>query len=139
MSIQHASDRRPSAQRMSYRLFFTPPLDAPLTLTVTRSDPVTQVRVSGVIDMSTRQLLDEFVEHLIDGGPPADIIMDLSEVRLLAAAGISALLRAQRSIAAASGRLILRDPSPLTSRVLDITGSTQLFDIEVTAGRRLAG
>jgi hypothetical protein len=40
--------------------------------------------------------------------------------------GVGALLRARDMIAAAGGRLTLRDPSPPTRRILAITGDEQL-------------
>jgi anti-anti-sigma factor len=100
-----------------------------LTVTVGRRGPLTEIDVSGVIDLTTAGLLTGTVEHLIATYAPLWLILDLADVRLLCAAGITALLRAREAVTGYGGRLLLRNPSPVTCRVLDITDTAVRFDV----------
>ena len=104
------------------------PLPVPeLRMSVLRTGPSTEVGLHGVIDLHTAPMLDTLVDELVRRHDPDRLVLDLAEVRLLCAAGISALLRARELTAARSGCLVLRNPSPKARLVLEITGTTNLF------------
>jgi anti-anti-sigma factor len=108
--------------------------DPDLTITLRRSGSLTEIDVSGVIDLTTADLLTAAVDHLVSAFAPLCLILDLADVRLLCAAGITALLHARDAVTRDGGRLLLRNPSPMTCRVLDITDAAGRFDVITSRG-----
>jgi anti-anti-sigma factor len=84
------------------------------------------ITIRGELERDTDHLLIELVDHVVrdHAGP---VILDMAGVTFLCAHGVGALLRVRDMIAAAGGRLTLRDPSPPTRRILAITGDEQLL------------
>lgn len=78
----------------------------------------TVVTVAGEIDLVTAPQLRERLLPL----PADDLVLDLSQVRLLAAAGLRALLELQDSRTAAGAQLVLAAASAPVRRVLWVTG-----------------
>ena len=91
----------------------------------TRSDadgfPV--VTVSGEVDVSNVDVLKARVLS-VTAKHPERIIFDLSDVRYIDSAGIAVLLGA-----AAECAVRLRDPSPAVSRVVELTGLTDVLPV----------
>jgi anti-sigma B factor antagonist len=75
------------------------------------------VTVAGEIDLLTAPELRERVRPL----PAEDLILDLSQVRLLAAAGLRALLELHDRRTRAGAQLVLAAPSAPVRRVLCVT------------------
>jgi anti-sigma B factor antagonist len=92
----------------------------------------TFIEVGGELDMNTAHLLSELVEHAAQHRP-TQVILHMANVTFFCAEGINALLRARATITAVGGQLLLRDPSPRTSRVLTITGAKDLFPLDTTS------
>jgi anti-sigma B factor antagonist len=106
-----------------------------LTLTLLRSGPMTEVVLRGVVDLSSARLLTDLIDRVVVQYAPLWLVLDLARVRLLSAAGITALLHARDAVTAQDGRLILRNPSPMTCRVLDITDTARHFDVRTSTMR----
>jgi anti-anti-sigma factor len=102
-----------------------------LSVALVSCHPVTLVAVRGEVDISTAHLLTEIV-NLVASNKPSRVTLDLAEVCFFGADGLRALLSAQRTIAAAGGQLLLRDPSPITHRILALTQTEQLFQLDTT-------
>jgi anti-anti-sigma factor len=81
--------------------------------------------------MSNAHLLTELAEDILRDKPPR-LVLDLPRVTFFCAAGVRALLRIRRAVTAGAGQLILRDPSPITLRVLAITGMLHQFAIHTS-------
>jgi anti-anti-sigma factor len=80
------------------------------------------VEVAGEIDILSRQELAEVLSRAVDGGTPA-VIVDLSAVTLLSAAGFHCLQHAEDQLARRRGRLHVVCPAGgLADRIL------RLFD-----------
>ena len=94
-------------------------IDPIMVLTLSRDGSTSLIHVVGEIDMSNAHLITELVELLCAATTPL-VTLDLSEVRFFGAHGVSALLRTNALIAAAGGRLVLRDPSPFVRRILSV-------------------
>lgn len=75
----------------------------------------------GELDVATVAHLDAFLRVCIDLGQE-QIAVDLSELRFMGAAGLAVLIDARRRVRQRGGELTLRNPSPLTFRLLQITG-----------------
>lgn len=90
-----------------------------------------RVVVAGEIDIATAPALRGFLRtHMREVGAGAVVVVDLSRVQLLAAAGLRALLGA-----AAVGRrrqvaLRLHPLSPAVGTILDLTGTREAFDLD---------
>ena len=102
----------------------------PLTVTVSRPQPnVCLLRVAGELDIATAPLLAGHLRGSA-GTAPCVLVLDLSEVTLLAASGVALLVDAHRA-GAGRGRLHLvgvTDNRPV-ARVLDLTGVLALLEV----------
>ncbi|HEY0816620.1 MAG TPA: STAS domain-containing protein [Pseudonocardia sp.] len=94
-----------------------------------RTDPApTLVKVAGEIDLLTApQLCDCFLAL-----PDGDLVLDISDVRLLAAAGLRVMLELQSRRAEAGAQLVLAAPSPPVRRVLCATRLDQTLRTAAT-------
>jgi anti-sigma B factor antagonist len=90
---------------------------------------VTVVELRGDLDMSTTHLITELITHVARSSP-SDVVVDMTEVSFFCAAGLNALLRAQKMVTEAGGQFLLRNPSATTSLILTITGTTKIFRID---------
>jgi anti-anti-sigma factor len=86
---------------------------------------VTVIELCGDLDMSTTHLITELIAHVANS--PSQVILDMAGVSFICAAGLNALLHAQKTIKEAGGRLLLRDPSATTKHILSITGTADIF------------
>ena len=93
--------------------------------------PPTVIEISGEIDLATAHLITELVEH-VTRHRPAQVILDMANVRFFCADGLRALLHARATITATDGQLLLRAPSAQTWRVLTITRTEHLFPLDST-------
>lgn len=76
----------------------------------------------GVLDLAT---VDEFLRWArsrIRSGTRADVVLDLSEVEFLMAAGVQALLDLDADLACEGRTLAVVGAAPIVVRVLDICG-----------------
>ncbi len=90
--------------------------------------------LAGELDMRTAGQLDRAVDA--SATPGARLRLDLAAVSFCDSAGLSALVRADRALTAAGGRLLLVNPSARVRRVLDLTGLTEVLTIVDTVDGR---
>ncbi|TYB40649.1 STAS domain-containing protein [Micromonospora sp. AP08] len=120
MSVDHA-------QHPEIRETARPPT---LSLALAREGPAAVVRVGGPLDLATVDRLVGLVDRLMGGRPPPVLVLDLSGVSFFCAAGVNALLTVRRRVASAGGTVVVREPSPITVKVLDIVGLKDEFITE---------
>ncbi|WP_406513984.1 STAS domain-containing protein [Streptomyces sp. NBC_00161] len=91
------------------------------------------VRVGGEMDIDWAPLLYEALESVITRPDcPGEIVVDLAELTFCDSSGLDALLQA-RLTAEGHGRTIrLHAPSPQVTRLLEVTGTDQLFPVTDT-------
>ncbi|MFC4075331.1 STAS domain-containing protein [Salinithrix halophila] len=94
----------------------------------TQSDKVTTLVVSGEVDAFTAPQLREKLMPLTRES--REIYLDLSEVNYMDSTGLGVLIGAYKSLRVQGGRLVLVGMSPRLSRLLKITGLTEIIDIE---------
>lgn len=100
-------------------------IDEQFSIEVSETDHTTVLRVTGEVAYSTCRLLQEaLVPHVTRGNK---VVLDFSEVPVLDSSGIGVVLRAHRALADVGGTLVVRDPTPATLRVLEITGLQDLL------------
>jgi anti-sigma B factor antagonist len=83
------------------------------------------VLVDGEVDVSTAPHLRSFLLQVDDG--ERVLVVDLSDMDFLDAAGLSVLVALQRRLAQRASQVVLRSPSASTRRLLQITGLEELF------------
>jgi anti-anti-sigma factor len=62
-------------------------------------------------------------------GSRSDIVVDMVGVDFIASIGIRHLVMAAKAVARASGRLVLLDPNPMVTEVLEVSGLEQILPI----------
>lgn len=101
--------------------------NAPPDLTVdARLDPgrAALVSVTGELDVSNVEVLRSAVDSVLPGAD--SIIFDLSGLRFMDSAGIAVLAGAAQKVRLA----YLRSPSAIVSRVIELTGLSDLLPVE---------
>lgn len=93
--------------------------DTPIRLTITDVDEST-IAVTGEIDAHTAPELKGRLAAFVVGD--ADFVVDMSGVDFVDSSGLRVLIEANQRVADASGRLVLRAPSPSVIRLIEITG-----------------
>lgn len=85
-------------------------------------------RVSGQVDLSN---IDRFREALEKAAPKAsELVVDLSECTYMGSEGIGALIETVQSLG--ERRLVLRSPSGIIQKVLDLSGLGNLPNVEIS-------
>jgi anti-sigma B factor antagonist len=90
-------------------------------------DPTGVLVVHGDIDIAGGPILDA---TLADREPEQAVTLDLADVSFVDSSGLRSLLNASRRAGQRDERVTLRAPRPEVIRLLEITGTTALFDIE---------
>jgi anti-sigma B factor antagonist len=101
------------------------PSDA-LSVTLELHGDVTFVVLDGPVCAFTAPHLATELTRALDAGRNR-LVIDTSSVRTMSADGIDVLVHHAERCRAAGGDLVLRNPSPVTRRVLDICGLQRLF------------
>lgn len=87
-----------------------------------------EVQLRGALDAATAGQLDAVVDELVRSGY-RHLVLDLSELEFLAAAGLHVLVRAHTLLRAAGGELTLVKLPRMVRRVLAITELDTTFTI----------
>lgn len=97
-------------------------MDGPLLeARVARSGRTATVSVRGELDIGTGAVLRRRLASLSAEEPvPSRIVVDLSDLTFVDASGIGVLLAAQRELRGRGGQLVLRHPSRVVRRVLQV-------------------
>jgi anti-anti-sigma factor len=93
------------------------------------------VVVSGDIDVVSAPQIETALrqaERTLDDSAP--VIIDVSAVAFIDSSGLRVLLAASRRSAEAGRRLVLRSPGHAVTRLLSITGTAAMFDLDPPAG-----
>lgn len=88
------------------------------------------VRPSGALDHAASAALREAVSRTLSRGP-ATLVIDLSAVSVVDAAGVTVLIYACRAATAAHVKLVLSAASPLVVDLLEPTRLSDLGDVEL--------
>ena len=92
----------------------------------------TVLKVVGEIDPTNADDIANRVSDALGGGPTL-VIMDLSDVTFMDSTGLSALLRARAICQAGNVEMMLRDPTRQVLKILELTSTHHLFEIDWTA------
>jgi anti-anti-sigma factor len=82
----------------------------------------------GELDMASADCLREAVAAADGRG---DVILDISELTFVDSAGIHVFVELARNVAGDGSSIILRSPSPIARRTLDLVGATGFPSIKI--------
>ena len=102
--------------------------DTNFGVTRTKYDNVTVIAVSGEIDVSTAPELRDKLASL-DAEAGATAVVDLSEVSFVDSTALGVLVSAVKRLRSSGGDLKLVVTKPHITKVLEITGLTEVFEI----------
>jgi anti-sigma B factor antagonist len=86
------------------------------------------VVAKGEVDMATAPTLWEVVTEALERSP-SRLVLDLTDVSFMDSTGLKAVLHARRSLPP-DRTVVLRRPQPAVRMVFEVTGLTDLFEIE---------
>ncbi len=92
--------------------------------TLTATGPLLRrLAVAGEVDILTAPIVERFLHAQLGGTVPGTtVVVDLSGVDVLSAAGVGVLVRARHEAARRGARLVADPISPRARRVLDLAG-----------------
>jgi RNA polymerase sigma-B factor len=99
-----------------------------MQITVGREDGVVTVRIRGEVDRDTAGRLRTSLRHALTAQRAHRIVVDLSAVPLVDAAGVAALVDAASAAAAAEVDMSLTGAQPYVARILGVSGLQNLLD-----------
>ena len=91
--------------------------------------PGARLRVAGEVDVRTVADLRQALIAAIDGGS-GDLLLDCTDLHLVDATGLGALLSAHRRAQRAGRRLVLDNVQPDLSRLLHVSRLSRLLAVE---------
>jgi anti-sigma B factor antagonist len=101
---------------------------AGFSVDATIDDALTVLRVAGELDVATAPLLEEVLSARRPA-PDGRVIVDVSDLTFMDAAGLKVLIRAHnRIVAAGAGGVKVRGAAGIVRRLIEITGLTFLLD-----------
>jgi len=86
------------------------------------------VQVRGEVDMATAPLLRAVLDTVV-GRRPTRVEVDLSGATFMDAHALTTLTAVRRRLANRHATLVLRDPSPVVVRLLELSGTEYAFEI----------
>ncbi len=99
---------------------------------VVHMDGHTTVALGGELDLAAAPDLSARLESLIEASE-GGITVDFTEVTFLDSTGLVAILTAQRRFGESGRRLKVRNPSTSVRRVLELSGASDVLDVEAPA------
>jgi len=94
---------------------------AELRVSVAHGDDETIVAIAGELDMSTADRLAGAVNEELRQAP-GRLVLDVADLTFCDSLGLGTLVVLSRSARAQETYLVVRNPSPFFSRMLDVTG-----------------
>jgi anti-anti-sigma factor len=101
---------------------------ADLRVSVAQGETETVVSISGELDMSTADILSDAVNEELREAP-SRIVVDLAELTFCDSLGLGTLVVLSRTARVQQTFLVLRNPSPFFTRMLDVTGVREGLNI----------
>ncbi len=111
---------------------------AAFTAEVSTDTTCSTVRLCGELDLATAGQLGTVLAALRHDGCLV-VVLDLSGLDFLSAAGVSVLVRADAEFRTVGGQIVLTKPTPSTRRLLAITGLDTSLTLTSPAGPKTDG
>jgi anti-anti-sigma factor len=101
---------------------------AQLTIVTEHVDHEVVLHVAGSLDLAGGDHIEESARPFI--GDPTRLVVDLSAVQFMDSSGLGALIALQQQVADSGGEFALRAPSDAVRRVLDVTQTAPVFEVQ---------
>lgn len=98
------------------------------TVVVTRREPDVVVRLSGEVDISNADLLEEAIQQYL-GGNPRDLTLECDGLRFIDSTGLSLTVRLHNELAQRGHRLVLTGLADAVRRPFEATNLTDVIEI----------
>lgn len=98
-----------------------------MTIKTTRNEGALNVSLCGRLDLLTSPELNRLIDEELEG--VSELTIDLTELEYISSAGLRVLLIAKKKLADA-GSMKLVNPNEMVREVFDITGFSDVFEIE---------
>jgi anti-anti-sigma factor len=105
-------------------------VDATERLTIGDEEANGAVAVSGELDAYTAPTLEDFLQDRITRGDA--VRLDLAGVTFMDSSGVRVIVNADNELRSAGSELVIRDPSPVVARLLQLTSLDDRLNIETT-------
>jgi anti-sigma B factor antagonist len=106
-----------------------PSVPAPFDVHVSGSNRAMTARLVGELDLVTVPAFEQRLERMRHEGA-RQLTLDLADLSFIDSTGLSALVTALKRYRADGGDIVLRSPTRATTKVLEISGLSQVFTIE---------
>lgn len=106
-----------------------PSSESPLALDVETRDRSVVIVLRGELDPHTAPELRAAMDAAVSDDTEV-LVFDLGELVFLDSSGLRVIIAAHRELTGRGGRFVLRAPSDTTRRILDVTGLTELIEVE---------
>ncbi|HEY7134982.1 MAG TPA: STAS domain-containing protein [Acidimicrobiia bacterium] len=101
---------------------------------LSRDGDRTTVRLAGELDMASAPALSECLHRLRSNCVPI-VVVDAQDLDFCDSSGLDVFVAFSREAREHGSHLVLHAPSPALRRLLELTGTTELFDVEHDARR----
>ncbi|MFF3217014.1 STAS domain-containing protein [Streptomyces sp. NPDC002886] len=104
-------------------------------VTVEKQGQQVIVSIGGEMDIDRAPLLQDALHTLItQPGCPPEVVLDLTELTFCDSSGLNTILRARLTAEAHGRRVTLHAPNQQVTKLLELTGTEQLFHITTDPG-----
>jgi anti-sigma B factor antagonist len=100
-------------------------------------DGVVVLELAGELDLAVGPRFHELVERVV-ADTPRLVVVDLAEVGFMDSTMLRELLRAHREVEEGGGRLVVAGAQPTVRRLLELTGTSDVFAISPSRDEALA-
>jgi anti-anti-sigma factor len=100
----------------------------PLLITESQMQDRHLIVLSGELDLATAPALRERLVAFNEE-PTTDLVLDIGLLTFIDSTGLSLMVSQHKALAARGAQLTIYDPTPMTRRLLDISGLTPLLHI----------
>lgn len=102
------------------------------------TDPIL-ISIAGEVDLATAPELEQALGAALSRPGTTRVQVDLSRVGFMDSAGLRALIAARRQAEDGKQAVVLYRPSEQVRRVIEITGLSEAFGLEMEDGQRPSG
>lgn len=99
-----------------------------MDIIINKQGDKTMVKLNGRIDTTNVDQFQVDISPLMEGEKP-DIEIDCSEMTYTSSQGLRMFLLLQKSVIARSGKMVMRNMTPMVKEVFDITGFSNIITI----------
>ncbi|MBR5091577.1 MAG: STAS domain-containing protein [Ruminiclostridium sp.] len=97
-------------------------------MTTSRENDTLRISVSGRIDTSNAPDLEKGIKQEI--ADAKTLLLDFSKVDYISSSGLRVLLSVNKVMSTSGGELIIKDPTDMVFEVFDVTGFSDILNIE---------